>query len=210
MAKNEVIEFRGVIKTQQALKLFAPDLHKEMMKEINAAVKDIVGAAKRYVVNEPGNLFNWPGMTTFGPKTRQEVVEGIRPFPKWNQTEVKAGIKKKVRQRGKYINQYGFAISAAAQNMSAAGAIYEFAGRGKAPRNNRSDNPHASEFFKNRMQTEHLVPRGSKGIGRLVFRAGKENEGEARKRILRAQYVADQKLQQRLKETDYWTINGQL
>jgi hypothetical protein len=208
VAKNEVIEFKGVIQTQQALKLFAPDLQKEMMKEINAAIKDVVGAAKRYVVSEPGNLFNWPGLTTLGPKTRQEVVEGIRPFPKWDPMEVRAGIKKKVRQRGKYVNQYGFAITAAAQNMSAAGSIYEFAGRGRPPRNNRSDNPNASEWFKNRMQTEHLVPRGSKGIGRLVFRAGKENEGDARKRILRAQYVADQKMQQRLKETDVWKING--
>lgn len=208
MAKNEVVEFRGVIQTQQALKLFAPDLQKEMMKEINAAIKDIVGLAKKYVVAEPGNLFNWPGYTTYGPKTRAEVVEGIRPFPKWNTQEVRAGIKKKVRQRGKYVNQYGFAVTAAAQNMSPAGAIYEFAGRGRAPRNNRSDNPFASEMFKNRMQTEHLVPRGSKGIGRLVFRAGKENEGEARKRILKAQYNADQKMQQRLKATDYWTING--
>lgn len=208
MAKNEVIEFKGVIRTQQALKLFAPDLQKEMMKEINAAVRDIVGVAKKYVVQEPANLFNWSGYTTYGPKTREEVVEGIRSFPKWNPNEVKAGIKKKVRQRGKYISQYGFAITAAAQNMTPAGAIYEFAGRGRAPRNNRSDNPNASEFFKRRMQTEYLVPRGSRGIGRLVFRAGKENEGEARKRILRAQYVADLKMQERLKQTDYWSVSG--
>lgn len=207
--RNEVIEFRGVIETQQALKTFAPDLHKEMMKEINAAVGEVVTAAKRYVVREPGNLFNWPGMiTAYNPRTWQEAIEGIRPFPKWDVNAVKAGIKKRVRQRGQYFNQYGFKISAAAQNMTAAGSVYEFAGRGRPPRNNRSDNPRASEFFKQRMQTEYLVPPGSKGRGRLVFRAGFENLGNARNRINKAQYNADQKLQARLKATDYWNING--
>ena len=50
----------GIPELRKALKEFAPDLRKEMDKEIRTALKEVVSAARAKVPGlPPGNLYAW-------------------------------------------------------------------------------------------------------------------------------------------------------
>ena len=43
------VEVKGIVEVQKALKKFAPDLYKEMNKEIRAAMREVVNEARTNV-----------------------------------------------------------------------------------------------------------------------------------------------------------------
>ena len=121
---------RGGVELRKALRNFAPDLGKETQKEIANALKPVVKEAKGFVTQSP--LSNW-------------AREGGK-FPIFIASIVKRGIGYKTTPSKP--NRRGFTSLAQIRNMSAAGAIYETAGR-RAPGTKPSSRPYFSKILQN-------------------------------------------------------------
>lgn len=88
--------------------------------------------------------------------------------------EVKAGI---VYRQGKSIqNRQGYRAQYYVRNNSAAGAIYETAGRLQPGQQGRSNNPRAGELFIGAMGGLYGK---DKERGRLIFKAWEQDQGKA-------------------------------
>jgi hypothetical protein len=130
---DEVIVLTGIKETLDALKAFDKDAVKRFNKVINTeltgaerdarASVDLVTNAK---TNTP--MSGWRKTDALNPtKTR-----GGKGWPGWDSQQIKAGIKK-TKAQGKVRKFDGYTTSAGALlNESAAGAIFEVAGR-KSP-----------------------------------------------------------------------------
>ncbi len=106
---------KGGVELRKALKQFAPDLAKETQKEIAGALKPITAKARGFI---PSNapLSGW-GMPSKGSWERLQ----------WSSSEAKRGIGYKTTPSKP--NRSGFRSLARIVNASAAGALYETAGR---------------------------------------------------------------------------------
>jgi hypothetical protein len=151
---------RGGVELRKALRNFAPDLGKETQKEIANALKPVVKEAKGFVTQSP--LSNW-------------AREGGK-FPIFIASIVKRGIGYKTTPSKP--NRRGFTSLAQIRNMSAAGAIYETAGR-RAPGTKPSSRPNFAEAMGN-------LQGSGKDRGRLIFRAFENDYGNATKAVLKA------------------------
>jgi hypothetical protein len=168
------IEIRGNIDLRKALRSFAPDLEKQLRKDLSAAMKPVVNKARGFI----------PADAPMSGWAARSFSEGF--FPIYNATTIKAGIG--FRTTPGKVNPYGFSSMATISNKSAAGAIYETAGRngpqkwvgptagGASKGVSRSVNPNAGEQF-----IKNLPPLTSslKGRGRAIFRAWAEDQGKA-------------------------------
>ena len=114
-------ELEGAVQLRVALKRFAPDLSKETQTAMAAALKTVTSVAKGYVPNDGQVLSGWTKNLS-GPENL-----GYRPFPKFNSALAKAGITYSTSPSKP--NKNGFVALARIVNKSAAGAIYETAGR---------------------------------------------------------------------------------
>jgi hypothetical protein len=169
-----VIELRGNVDLRKALRAFAPDLEKQLRKDLADAMKPVVAKARGFAPAEPP-MRNW------APRSFSEAK-----FPFYNVDTIRSGITYSTSP-GR-VNDYGFSSMAKITNKSAAGAIYETAGRngpqiwvgptagGSSKGVSRSVNPGAGAQF-----IENLPPLTSslKGRGRLIFKAWAENQGKA-------------------------------
>jgi hypothetical protein len=190
------------------LKQYAPDLDKQLKKDLTIATQNVVNAARGYVPATPP-LSNWGR-------------DGGN-FPTYNAEDIRNGIRLSTA-RSK-INKNGFASSVRIVNANAAGAIYETAGRKNsngrpqaplvkvvAPRHENfgktirsgtkeqsmSNNPNAGpQFVYAAHRTGKLVnakPRGAgqrghvsrKSTGRLIYRAWAEDNGKTNEAVVRA------------------------
>jgi hypothetical protein len=106
------IELSGVDELRKALKQYAPDLDKQLKKDLTLATQSVVNAARGFVPATPP-LSNWGR-------------DGGN-FPIYNAATIRNGIRLSTA-RSK-INKNGFASSVRIVNANAAGAIYETAGR---------------------------------------------------------------------------------
>jgi hypothetical protein len=120
MSKDAIV-LTGLKETLDALKKFDKDAVKEFTRTINSelgnAKKDAVG----FVKADPP-LSRWATQPARNPRTR-----GGKGWPAWDQSVIKAGIrvsKAERRVRADYTTSAGGLL-----NISAAGAIYELAGR---------------------------------------------------------------------------------
>ena len=157
------VEVKGVVELRKALRKFEPTLAKELSAEMRAALSPIVRSARGYA---PARfpLSNW---------NERDVISG--KFPLYNGAAVKSGIGFKTS--GSKPNRSGFKSQAQIYNKTAAGAIYETAGR---------KNPN-SVFVRN-LEAKYpskMVGR-DKMQGRAMFRAYEENEGKAQDGVIRA------------------------
>lgn len=126
------VEVKGIVEVQKALKQFAPDLYKEMNKEIRAAMRVVVQDAQGKVPNQIQGLSGWQDQ---GKEVVSRTAGKARGFPKYNPLVVRKGLTYSLgrsrRNRSGFVNVYKLL------NKSAAGAIYETAGRknpdGRAP-----------------------------------------------------------------------------
>ena len=174
------IEFAGVNELRKALKDYAPDLDKALKKELAGLAKPIVNKARGYAPAAPP-LSNWG--------------KGNGKFPLYNGAAVKSGIRFSTAKSKK--NNRGFSSSVRIVNATAAGAIYETAGR-KNPwgqpwvgptgpsskKYSRSINKTAGRDFIAAMGGEMK----GKGIdkGRLIYRAWEEDQGKTQDAMVKA------------------------
>lgn len=199
------VEAKGVIELRKALNKFAPDLAAELTKEITASLKVIQRAARGFVPNvAPGGLYNWNEnangrkITAKTSMFRTFNSEGrLRMFPLYDAATIKRGIVYRTGY-GKP-NRKGFRSLFRVKSMSAAGSIYETAGRNPGKNaESRSNNPEASEFFKSRQGALYGRKRDGQDMrGRVLYRAWEEDEGKQTAAIFRAIETARDKLNKR-------------
>ena len=129
----------GAKETRSALRKYAPDVLKALDKEVSAAVAHLVTAAKSEIPETPPTK----GWSTNATKTYKKAVYAKNPFtqkrtvfagytrgrgwPNWQGGEIYRGIKKKQGRKRKTGYRYSSLVSI--YNSSAAGSIFEVAGR---------------------------------------------------------------------------------
>jgi hypothetical protein len=191
------VAVKGVIELRKALNKFAPDLAKELNKEITTSLKVIQRSARGFVPSSaPSNLYNWDRVSSSNPKTFNASGR-VRAFPRYDAAVIKRGIVYRTGY-GKP-NSKGFRSLFRVRNNSAAGAIYETAGR-KNPNGDpksKSNNPTAGARF---VQQGPLYGRKRDGQdmrGRVIFRAWDQDEGKQTEAIFKAIETARVKLNKR-------------
>lgn len=107
-------EIKGGVELRKALKKFTPDLAKETQKEIGALLKPITAKARGFIPST-APLSGWGTPAVTGK------------FPRYSAGLAKRGIGYKTTPSKP--NKKGFSSLARIVNASAAGAIYETAGR---------------------------------------------------------------------------------
>ncbi|CAB4222402.1 hypothetical protein UFOVP1645_20 [uncultured Caudovirales phage] len=199
------VSVRGVIDLRKALSAYAPDLAKELTKEIGASLRVIQKDARGFVPSSPpGNLYGWDEanrsrkITSRNSSFRTFNTEGrVRLFPLYNPQTIKAGI---VTRTGySKPNARGFRSLFRIKNNSAVGAIYETAGRknpngqpwvGKGPGSNsysHSTNPDAGRNFTQRQGKLYGVKKANEDMrGRLIYRAWEKDQGKQTVAIFKA------------------------
>lgn len=154
------VELEGAVQLRVALKRFAPDLSKETQTQMAAALKTVTTVARGYVPNDGQVLSGWSKTSSGGENLT------YRPFPKFNAMQAKAGITYSTSPSKP--NKNGFVALARILNKSAAGAIYETAGR---------KNPQGQPNYK----PASVVYRTGDGPGDFTIRYYQERDNSQRK-----------------------------
>jgi hypothetical protein len=186
------VDIKGVKETIKALRKFDPELLKEMNTEIKAVMIPIRNKARGYAPSpQPDNLYGW-NENTVGKKItarnsafRTFNTEGrLRLFPLYDYETVKKGIY--YSQAPSSRNKNGWRALYYVANRSAAGAIYETAGRVNpgGSSKSRSNNPGAGAHFVSRMGPLYGDNRAERG--RMIFRAWSEDQGKAQDAVIKA------------------------
>jgi hypothetical protein len=177
-------EVVGAVALRKALNQYAPDLAKELTRELGAILKPIVNDARGFVPAE-SPMRGW----------KARASSSGNSFPKYNAAEIRRGIIYKTTPSKP--NARGFTNTIRIQNKSAVGAIYETAGRkngqgqdwvgpsagGASKGVSRSVNPYAgNQFISNLGQ----LYGSKKNTGRLIFRAWAKTQGKANAAVFRA------------------------
>ena len=157
------VSLKGAIALRKALRQFEPDLAKETTKEIALALKPIVKKSRSLLPSNDLMLSNWTRASVKGK------------FPRYDYTQAKRGITYKATPSK--ANNRGFRSLASIFNKTAAGAIYETAGRKKPD----------STFVKNLMaKTGASLSGRGKMAGRVIFRVWEEDNGKTQDAVIRA------------------------
>lgn len=161
-------EIKGALELRKALRDFAPDLAKETRKEIAGILKPIAKEAKGFVPSNEEIISGWT----------VEKQKGAWERVAYDAAAVKRGIGYKTSPSKP--NKNGFVALAQIRNRSAAGAIYETAGRKKS----------GGEFI------PRFIPltESSSGKGRLIFKAWRNNNSKAIPAVLKAIETSADKL----------------
>lgn len=186
------VEVRGVRETVKALRKIDPELLKEMNTEIRAVMVPLRDKARGYAPSpQPDNLYGWAEgsankrITKRNSAFRSFNVEGrLRLFPLYAVDTVRKGIV--YSQAPSKRNRNGFQALYYVANKSAAGSIYETAGR-RHPNGDpasKSNNKGAGAHFISRMGPLYGDSRPERG--RMIFRAWKEDRGKAQDAVIYA------------------------
>jgi hypothetical protein len=155
-------------------------LDDDMFKNVKASLKTpMLKVASRSKAEFPSNqnvLSGW--LKQAEPKEGQR-----RPFPAYDQTTAQRGIKYKLGPNKK--NRSGYSVYNYVSNESAAGAIYETAGRKTTGSQGASLNPDAGVQFIQALpnvvdatMAGSVGRRGRKNKGRVIYKVWKEEQGE--------------------------------
>ena len=145
------VEVKGALELRKAIKKFSPELAKETRKELASLLAPIVKTARGFVPST-APLSGWgKAPTTTGR------------FPIWDTRAAKGGIGYKTSPSRP--NNQGFRAVARIVNASAAGAIYETAGRA---------NPQGRE----QAGLKRVVYPGHADFGKMV-RSGTKSQGRS-------------------------------
>jgi hypothetical protein len=197
-------EVVGAVALRKALTKYAPDLAKELTKELGAVLKPIVGDARSFVpLRSP--MSGW-----------SETYNQTGRFPKYNALEIRRGIIYKTTPSKP--NRAGFVNNIRIQNKSMIGAIYETAGRkngqgqewvgpkagGASKGVSRSVNPYAgNQFISNLGQLYGPNRKGDhRMMGRLIFRAWAKTQGRANASVFKAIEKTTEKFNKRTEIVD--------
>jgi hypothetical protein len=155
-------------------------LDDDMFKNVKASLKTpMIKVASRSKAEFPSNqnvLSGW--------LKQAEPQEGQRrPFPAYDQATARQGIKYKLGPNKK--NRSGYSVYNYVSNESAAGAIYETAGRKTTGAQGASLNPDAGVQFIQALpnvvdatMAGSVGRRGRKNKGRVIYKIWKEEQGE--------------------------------
>lgn len=196
------VVIEGVVGLKKALAVIAPDIKKQLDKEVREALKPILADAKSKVPNyAPGGLYNYndPGYE------RKSRTSRKRGFPSYNPKAIRKGLTYSVAT-GR-MKQSGFVSLFTLFNKSASGAIIETAGRANPSGDSRSqsNNKNAGARFVNAMNgigaLKDYSGRGQMSTGRLLYAAYARNEGKAVNATLTAIEKAKQNLYQRIRDS---------
>jgi hypothetical protein len=187
------VEVKGVKTTLKAIRKVDPELLKEMNKQIRAVMIPIRNKARGYAPTpHPDNLYNFGDgakdkkITARTSAFRESTLGGTvgRLFPLYNHEQVTKGIYY-AQPAGKK-NKNGWSALYYVANKSAAGAIYETAGRANPSGSSRSEsnNPGAGAHFISRMGPLYGEKREERG--RMIFRAWAEDQGRAQAAVIKA------------------------
>ena len=170
------INITGVDSTLRAIRKFDPDLNKALNREIKAAMIPIRNTARGYLPENSEVLSGW------AHPTASLGTSNYRAFPPYDNAIARTGI---VYRQGKNKRMAsGFQVAYYVANRSAAGAIYETAGRLSAPRDkSRSLNPNARAQFLAPLPALHGK---DKQRGRVIYRAWDEDYGHVTLAISKA------------------------
>lgn len=197
-------EVVGAVALRKALTKYAPDLAKELTKELGAVLKPIVGDARSFVpLRSP--MSGW-----------SETYNQTGRFPKYNALEIRRGIIYKTTPSKP--NRAGFVNNIRIQNKSMVGAIYETVGRkngqgqdwvgpkagGASKGVSRSVNPYAgNQFISNLGQLYGPNRKGDhRMMGRLIFRAWAKTQGRANASVFKAIEKTTEKFNKRTEIVD--------
>ena len=179
------VEIKGLAETLKAMREFEPDLAKNLNKEVRAALTPVQKKAQSYLPGNISGLSNWM-LATKGRKINQQTsaFAAVGHFPRYNKAIASKGIKIYIGKTKP--NRNGFVTFYRLSNLTAAGAIYETAGRadGKSRRQYRSNNPNAGAHFIDSMGAS-MAGEGHKR-GRVIFRAWDEDRGKAFSHVVKA------------------------
>ena len=204
---NYRIEMQGLTENIIALERFAPDLKRQLNKEIRGILAPIVLEAKSYLPsNSEIHPSGWQkgGFKRFngiGPLSQEQT----RGFIAYDAERAKSGIKQTAATTKK--DGTGFRNTYGVIQRDPGGAIFETAGRGSSAsrsrsKTSRSRNPQASQHFIGVIQREHGVlptARGEgKDKGRALIRAVDRNRFKALNAIREAVDKASAKAQARV------------
>jgi hypothetical protein len=204
---NYRIEMQGLTENIIALERFAPDLKRQLNKEIRGILAPIVLEAKSYLPsNSEIHPSGWQkgGFKRFngiGPLSQDQT----RGFIAYDAERAKSGIKQTAATTKK--DGTGFRNTYGVIQRDPGGAIFETAGRGSSAsrsrsKTSRSRNPQASQHFIGVIQREHGVlptARGEgKDKGRALIRAVDRNRFKALNAIREAVDKASAKAQSRV------------
>lgn len=157
-------EVRGAIALRKALRKFEPDLAKETTKEIASFLRPVVRQARGYAPSNEQVPSGWVKRPNAGGRWANRSYDAA---------EVRRGIT--FKSTPSKPNRKGFRSLATIFNKSAAGAIYETAGRKSGLVGN----------FSPKLGGE-IKGNKPKQRGRVIFRAFNEDEGKARGHIIKA------------------------
>lgn len=193
------VVIEGVVELKQALNKLAPDIKKEMDREVRDAIRPILLDAKSKVPGSaPGGLYNWndPGYV------RKSIIGKKEGFPSYNQLIIRRGLTYSLGT--KRFDSSGYVSLFTLLNKSRVGAIIETAGRVGAPNpRSRSNNPDAGQRFIGAMNgiggLVDYAGRGRNSTGRLLYAAYARNQGRALNAALKAIENAKQTFYSRIR-----------
>lgn len=199
---------KNAASVRAALTKFAPDLSKELTKEWATILKPVVQQARSFVPAAP--MQNWQDKS--GKKiTAQTSVFRRGRWPVYNMAEIKAGIIYQTSPskptRSGYVNIVRI------KNKTAAGAIYETAGRkngqgqnwvgpkagGSSHSVSRSNNPYAGNQFISNLGQLYGTRENT---GRLIYRAWANTQGRATSAVVTALDNANKRFESRTSIVD--------
>jgi hypothetical protein len=172
------VEVKGAIATRKALRQFEPDLAKETTKEIASFLKPVTKNARGFLPSNEEVPSGW---------VKRPNAQGRWANRSYDAAEARRGVTYK--SSPSKANRNGFRSLATIFNKSAAGAIYETAGRKSGITGNFT--PKLGGQIKGKKQKES---------GRVIFRAVQEDEGRATAGIIKAVEKAAAKLNARSKQ----------
>lgn len=165
------VEVKGVAELRSALRKFEPNLSKELSAEMRKELSPIAREAKGYI----------PSSSPMSGWVARPFSEARFPF--FNASVMKSGIGFKTT--GSKPNRKGFKSQAQLFNKSAAGAIYETAGR----KNPQGKTKQGAKFIENMGG----MSGSGKDRGRALYRAYENNKGAAKAAIMAAIATTEQK-----------------
>ena len=164
----------GALDLRKALRKFTPDLAKETQKEIASFLKPVVKNARGFI---PSNNEIPSGWLVSNQKGKWERVA-------FDSAVARRGIGYKTTPSK--VNRSGFRALVSILNKSAAGAIYETAGRKSG----------ITGRFTPRLNGQ-LVGNGQKMTGRAMFKAYAQDQGKAKGAVLKAIFTSAAKFNAR-------------
>lgn len=211
------VEVKGAVAFKKALARYAPELKKEFDKEVRAAIKPVIAAAKAKVAPAIfGGDNNWS--------------KPIGTFPRYDAAVIRRGLTYSLASKR---SRSGFVSLATLFNKSPVGAIVETAGRVhpfgrptshqvtinkrfrpkqvtvRTSKDSMSNNPDAGFMMIERLN-EHIghlkqYDNNRKSRGRLLYAAYDENQGKALNAIMDAVQKTNTDLE-RIMNKDRWSL----